>query len=121
MAIQLFGYPGLPNDIGVTKIDVPPNECAFFLDFQRPIEKVHWFGVLNKWIGPTISLLVPVAHASEQSGGYVIAVRRTEPYFSDIQRLWQEHRGAVRTMVKESEDALPLISDFGIHFPEDCS
>jgi hypothetical protein len=30
MAMQFFGYLGFPNDIGVTKIDAQPNECAFF-------------------------------------------------------------------------------------------
>jgi hypothetical protein len=121
MPIQLFAYPGFPHDIGVTKINLQPNECAFFLDFQRPLEKVRWLGTLNKWVGPTVSLLVPVAHASEQSGGYVIRVGRNEPYFGDIQRLWREHRGVARTMITKTEDGLRIIADFGTHFPEDCS
>ena len=120
MAMQLFGYPGFPSDIGVTKIDAQPNECTFFLDFQRPLEKVRWFGVLNKWIGPVVSLMLPVAHASEQSGGYVIGVHRSEPYFLDFPRLWKEHRGGVRKMVTKPEDGLQIIADFGTHFPEDC-
>ena len=121
MPMQIFGYPGFPNDIGVTKIDVQPDECAFFLDFQRPLEKIRWFGVLNKWIGPTVALGVPIAHASEQSGGYVIGVHRSEPYFLDVPRFWKEHRGTARSMVTKSEDGLRIIADFGTHFPEDCS
>lgn len=121
MPIQLFRYPESPNDIGVTKIDVLPNECAFFLDFQRPLEKMHWLGVLNRWLGPTVSLMVPVAHLTEKSGGYVIAVQRSEPYFGQIQQLWQEHDGAARAMISKADAGLSVIAEFGMHFPEDCS
>ena len=120
MPIKIFTYPGFPSDIGITKIDVPPKECAFFLDFQRPLEKLRWFGVPNKWIGPAIFFLVPVAHASERSGRLVIGIKRNEPYFMDIQRLWREHRSVVREMIVETEDDLRIIADFGTHFPEDC-
>jgi len=120
MTIQLFGYPGFPNDIGITKIDVPPNECAFFLDFQRPLKKIRWLGVLNHWVGSTVSLVVPVAHASALTGGYVVSVSRGDPYFMDIQQLWKKHRGSKRKMISDTQDGLRVIADFGTHFPENC-
>lgn len=33
MAIQLFGFLGLPRDIAATKIEAQPKEYALFLDF----------------------------------------------------------------------------------------
>lgn len=120
MAIQLFGYPDFPNDIGITKIDIQPNQCAFFLDFNRPLDKFRSYFFFNISFGPSIGLLVPVSHASEQIGGYHISVTRNDPYFLDIIRLWKEKKGALRNMISESEGSGQIIADFGRHFSEDC-
>ena len=119
MTLQLFGFQEHPHDIGITKIDVAPSDCAFFLDFSRPLSKLRQFGILNKWIGTTVGLVVPVVHKGEQSAGYVIGVHRSNPYFGDIQKLWKEHFGAVREQMASPADGSAIVADFGKHFPED--
>jgi hypothetical protein len=84
MALTLYGFRDHPNDFAATKIRAPLEDCVFFLDFSRDLEKRRWFGTVNRWLGPTIGLLVPVAHQSEERGGYVIGVYRGEPYFVDL-------------------------------------
>ena len=120
MALQLFGFHGRPHDFAVTKADVPLEDCVFLLDFSRPLGKRRWLGVLNKWVGFTVGLLVPVVHQAEQSGGYVFSVRRGEPYFVDIPDLWKKHYGLKRTQVATPAGGLDIIADFARHFPEDC-
>jgi hypothetical protein len=120
MALQLFGFHTHPSAFAVTKASVPLEDCVFLLDFSRPLERLRWLGVHNKWVGVTVGLLVPVVHQAEQSGGYVFAMRRGEPYFLDIQDLWRKHRGSQRTMAVPPVGGLQIVADFANHFPEDC-
>lgn len=120
MGLQLFGYHKRPHDIGVTKSNLPIQDCVFLLDFSRPLGKLRLFGIVNRWLGPTICLSVPVVHLSEDIGGYVISVQHNEPYFVDLQKLWSENRGYVRTSSMPPIDGLEMIADFGTHFSEDC-
>lgn len=119
MTLSLFGFPGSPNDIGVSKSSAEPSECAFLLDFARPIERIRWFGVRNSVLGPTVGLLVPIVHVGEKSGGYFFGVGRGEPYFEDIPNLWRKHRGASRALSADPVDGLQVVADFAQHFPED--
>lgn len=122
MALQLFGFHGRPHDFAATKADVPLEECAFLLDFSRPLGRLRWlgFGKLNRWVGVTVGLAVPVVHQAEQSGGYQISVPRGAPYFTDIPKLWKKHYGSSRSLVAEPIGGLNIIADFATHFPEDC-
>jgi hypothetical protein len=122
MALTLFAFPGRPNDFAATKkAGVPAEECAFLLDFSRPLQRLRsLFGTRTKWAGITGGLLVPVVHLGQQSGEFVIGVSRGEPYFTDIQKLWKIHRGSRRTLVTPSVGGLSIVADFGRHFPEDC-
>ena len=63
---------------------------------------------------------VPVAHQSEESGGYMISVNRGEPYFTDIIKLWKVHQGAKHTLAAPATSGLDIVADFARHFPEDC-
>jgi hypothetical protein len=98
-----------------TKAGAAPRDCVFLLDFSRPLERRRWLG-----IGPTVGLLVPVVHRSEQSGGYVVGVARGEAYFVDIPKLWKRHAGSPRTLTAPPIDALEVVADFGRHFAADC-
>lgn len=120
MALTIYGLHAYPNDIAVTKVGASLEDCAFLLDFSRPLERLRWFGKVNKLIGPTIALVVPVVHHAEQSGGYVISVRRGEPYFVDLPKLWRQHYGSKRGLVSPPAGGLDIVADFGLHFPEDC-
>ena len=120
MALQLFGFHDRPHDFAVTKAGVPLEDCVFLLDFTRPLEKLRWLGVRNKYVGFTVGLFVPVVHQAEQSGGYVISVHRSESYFVDIAGLWKKHYGSKRTLLASSAGELEIIADFARHFPEDC-
>lgn len=120
MALQLFRFHGRPHDFAVTKANVPLEDCVFLLDFSRPLGRLRWLGTVNKWVGITVGLLVPVVHHAEQAGGYIISVHRGEPYFSEISNLWKEHYGSKRTLVATPIGGLDIIADFANHFPEDC-
>lgn len=119
MALTLFGFDDRPHDYAVTKVGATLEECAFILDFARPLERIRWLGVNNRWLGITVGLLVPVVHVGQDKGEYVIGIRRGQPYFADIPGLWQQHRGAPRTIKSEPADRLQIVADFGRHFPED--
>jgi hypothetical protein len=121
MPLTLFGFPGRSHDIGVSKSIATPDDCMFFLDFSRPIERVRWLGKRNRVFGPTVGLLVPIVHLSEKTGGYVFGIDRGQPYFKDIPKLWRNHRAGTRTLDTKPVDGLQVIADFGRHFPEDCS
>ncbi|SRR5258708_39828883 len=120
MALQLFGFQGRPHDFAATKADAPLEDCLFLLDFSRPLERLRWLGALNKWVGFTVGLFVPVVHKAEQSGGFAFSVRRGQPYFVDIPKLWKKHYGSKRTLVATPIGGLNIIADFAKHFPEDC-
>jgi len=120
MALQLFGFHERPHDFAATKAGVPLEDCVFLLDFSRPLGRLRWLGALNKWVGITVGLLVPVVHQAEQSGGYVISIRRGEPYFIDIPNLWKKNYGLKRTLVATPIGGLDIIANFARHFPDDC-
>lgn len=114
MALTLYGLHGRPHDFVATKAGLPLEQCVFFLDFSRRLEKIRRFA-----IGPAVGLLVPVVHEGEQTGGYVISVRHDEPYFRDLQTLWKQHYREQRTRMAPPVEGLRLIADFGTHFPQD--
>ncbi len=121
MPLQIFGFHEHPSDFAVTKLDVSLEECAFLLDFARPLVRIRWLGIINRWLGLTIALEVPIVHLGEKSGGYVIGVRRSDPYYPDIPKLWKKHAGSKRTISLPSVAGLEIVADFGMHFAEDCS
>lgn len=90
-------------------------DCAFLLDFSRPLEKKRWLR-----FGPTLGLLVPVVHIGEEKGGYVIGVHHDEPHFVNLSKYWEQHRGRARTLRQPDAEPLQIAADFGRHFPEDC-
>jgi hypothetical protein len=119
MALTLYGFRDRPHDYAATKVGATLDECAFLLDFSRPLERIRWLGVNNRWLGVTVGLLVPVVHHGQDKGEFVIGLHRGQPYFADIPNLWREHRGARRTIRSEPVDGLQLIAEFARHFPED--
>jgi hypothetical protein len=122
MALTLYGFHDRPHDFAVTKTGAALEDCAFILDFSRPLQRLRSLGVggFNKWIGITAGFGVPVVHQAEQSGGYVIGVGRGEPYFADIPKLWKKHYRSTRTIVAPPIGGLGIIADFATHFPDDC-
>ena len=96
-----------------------PNS-RFFLDFTRKLEVIRWFGVRNRYIGPAVSLLVPVVHEAEKSGDFVIGVNVGDPYFRDLRKLWGTHFPSSPATVRQEADGLKIIADFATQFPDDC-
>jgi hypothetical protein len=121
VALQLFGFHGHPSDFAVTKIDVPLDQCAFLLDFSRPLKRHRQLFGRTIWFGVTVGLLVPVVHHAEQSGGFVISVNRGAPYFIDLPKLWKKHYRSKRILISPPVGGLEIIANFATHFPEDCS
>ena len=120
MALTLFGFHDRPHDFAVTKARASLEDCVFLLDFLRPVERIRWLGITNRWLGLTVNLLVPVVHKGQDKGEFVIGLHRGQPYFEDIPKLWRQHYGTTRTIKSEPIDGLEVIADFGRHFPEDC-
>jgi hypothetical protein len=116
MALTIYGFHQHPHEFAATKVGAPLDECAYLLDFSRPLKRIRWLG-----FGPTLALMVPVVHIGEEPGGYVVGVRHGEPYFVDLPKYWKKHRGRARTLRQQPlAEPLQIIADFGRHFPEDC-
>src|SRR5215467_4491273 len=94
--LTLFGFCDRPHDFAATKVGANLEECVFLLDFARPLERIRWLGVTNRWLGVTVALLVPVVHQGQGKSEFVIRVHRGQPYFSGIPKLWRYHSGATR-------------------------
>ena len=118
--MRLFKLPGHPDRIAVSNTDSFITDGAFFLDFSRPIEVRRWLGFTNRWVGFAVGLLVPVIHQGEESGGYVVGVNRSDPYFEDLQKYWKAQYPSNAAPPTESVDALKIIADFAAQFPNNC-
>lgn len=116
----LFAVSNHPNQIAVSKIDSFIDGGTFFLDFSRPLEIRRWLIIRNSWFGFSVGLLAPVIHQSEERGGYVISVDRSEPYFTDLRALWKVHYPSKRSPPIAVADGLQIIADFARQFPNDC-
>lgn len=124
MSLTVYGFKDYPNLLAVTKTDAPLEECVFFLDFTRPISKRRWlgfgkYGILNNWIGPLVGLGAPVVHAGEVTGGYIISVHITDPYFFDVIKWWKQYGGSRAKATGDPVGGLQIIADFYRHFPAD--
>lgn len=119
MPLTIYGFRDRPHDFAATKIGASLDECSYILDFTRPLKMTRWFGVVNQWLGWPIAMLVPVVHIGEEVGAYVISVRRGQPYFVDLLRLWREHEGKARGMRSGPVDGVRRAGEFAMHFPED--
>jgi hypothetical protein len=115
MHLQLQYLPDNPALVAASKSGVEDLRDAFFLDFSRPLERVKWRG----W-GWTVGLIVPVAHAGEASGEYVVSVHRADPNYRSIFELWNRLYPSPRQAIAEAPQPLELIAAFGAHFPEDA-
>jgi hypothetical protein len=117
--LTLFGFCERPHDFAVTKVEATMEECMFLLDFARPLERIRWLGVTNRWLGVTVVLLVPVVHQGQGKSDFVISVHRGQPYFEVIPKLWRDHRGVARSIRSKPVDGIQIVADFGRHFPDD--
>ena len=94
------------------------------MDFTRPISKFRWLGfgkyrILNNWIGPVVGLGAPVLHEGEVTGGYIISVHITDPFFSDVIKWWKQYGGSRAKATGDPVGGLQIIADFYRHFPAD--
>ncbi len=67
-----------------------------------------------------MALYVPVIHEGEAAGRSVIAVDRVDPYFKELQRLWQERHPLTRSAPQHVIDGLRVEADFAAQFPDDA-
>jgi hypothetical protein len=110
-----------PNEIAITKVGTVVTGGAFFLDFSRPLQHVRWLGVLNRWLGFTVGVFVPVVHQGEEVGSFTIGVERSDPNFADLHALWRLHYPSKRAAPTKVADGLRVIADFEKQFPEDTA
>ena len=119
MTVRLFKFDAQINLIAVTKTAEFVADGLFFLDFNRKIKKLRWWG-LDRWFGSTVALIVPVVHQSQPRGVFVIGVHRSDPHFSTIRALWKRRYESIETPLFSKTDGLKILADFGAQFPADC-
>ena len=127
MPVHLFELDAHPNQIAVSMTDSFVTDGAFFLDFGRPLEvSLRFlgvpprFGVINKWAGLAIALLVPIIHQSQAQGGFVIGVHISDPCFATLRALWKTHSTSVRHSPTVKAEGCKIVADFAKQFPEQC-
>lgn len=118
LLLQLGAHPG---EIAATKVGACTEGGAFFLDFSRPLDKLRWCGAWNRWIGLTMTLIVPVVHQGEHPGNRSIAVDRADPYFAELQRLWAARYPSPGSRPALAAVAAPQVTaDFAAQFPDEA-
>lgn len=119
MPLLLMQLGAHPHEIAATQLEACLDGGAFFLDFSRPLGRLRWCGVWNRWLGLTMSLRVPVIHEGEPTGRRMITIDRGDPYFAELQRLWKARHPAVRPPPSRLVDAARIDADFATQFPHD--
>jgi hypothetical protein len=115
MALTLFKFHDIPDEIAVSKIGLFEKDGAtFFLDFSRPIQ------VVSRRFGFADGIAVPVVHVGQSKGEFVIGVHRSDPYFKDLRKLWKQHYPRNRPAHPAESAGLQIAAAFGTHFPDDC-
>lgn len=121
MTLLLYTPSGHPDQIGVSKIDPPEKEGAFFLDFSRPLRITRrYFGITNSWIGRAVDLWVPVVHHGEQKGGYQTFVYRSDPCFKRLRALWKVRFPSAKPVPNVAAAGFKIMRDFAAQFPDSC-
>lgn len=121
MPLLLLQLGAHPDEIAATQRGECVEGGAFFLDFSRPLHRLRWLGAWNRWVGVTMSLVIPVVHQSEDRGSRTIAVDRGDPYFAELQRLWKERFPRQRAPGPSSATAAQVEADFATQFPDDAA
>ena len=120
MALLLLELDAHPGEIAATKIGTCVGGGTFFLDFSRPLAVERWLLVWNFRVGVPMALHVPVVHQGEVSGRLMVAVERGDPYFAELQRLWQTRHPAARPAPATPAAPAKVAQDFAHHFPADA-
>ncbi len=121
MSLTIFALPDKPHDFPVRRTAETWEQCAFLLDFTRPLQKQRQlFGKVLPFGIPAL-LFVPIVYGGEDKGGFVFGVNRGQPYFIDIMKLWKKHRGQARTLKTEPQGGFNILAAMATHFPEDVS
>jgi hypothetical protein len=128
MTVLLYELASHPGEVGISKIEPPVIDGAFFLDFSRPLRVIsrRCFGISNIWIGrvtelgvPVVHQLgVPVAHQGMRAGDFMVYMHRTDPRFSDIRALWKARHPSDPTASAVAGAGLKIIADFAVQFPQ---
>lgn len=117
MSFQIFRHSGRADEYAASKTGASIAGSRFLLDFSRPLEIRRW---PHSRIGFAIGLLVPVIHETDDEGGYVVSLHRSEPYFHDIRVLWNRWYPSERRAPIGEKNGIKIIGDFANTFPEDC-
>ena len=117
MALTLLEVAAHPGEIAATKIGTSSGGGMFLLDFSRPLRTERWCLVWNFRLGYPMAVHVPVIHESETSGRLTVAVERADPYFGELQRLWNARHPRRRQSQLSPAEPSKVAEDFRRHFP----
>jgi TPR repeat protein len=130
MTVLLYELASHPGEVGISKIDPPVVDVAFFLDFSRPLRIItrRCFGISNNSVGsvtelgvPVVHQLgVPIVHQGARGDDFVVYMHRTDPRFSDIRALWKARHPSDRAAPEVAGAGLKIIADFAVQFPQGC-
>lgn len=122
MTIRLFELAEHPNRIAVSKTDNYQIGGVFFLNFNKPLETIRWFGTYNKFIGYPMALLVPIIHQNQNDNDetFVVGLDRHDSTFNLIRSLWKANYKTANPIRINVNDGLQIIKDFASQFPNDC-
>jgi len=120
MKVRLFKLDSHPKQIAISKSELFVIDGSFFLDFSRPLKRLRWFGVLNRWFGHTASLLVPVIHQGQGNSELIIGIHRNDPHFSYVLALWETHYPSTVVPPTTMADGIKIVTDFAAQLPDNC-
>ncbi len=122
MTVRLFEVASQPNRIAISKTDNYQTNGAFFLNFNKPLETIRWFGIYNKFIGYPMALVVPIIHQNQNDSDetFVVGLDRHDLSFNLIRNLWKKHYKTSNPIYKDELSGLQIIADFATQFPNDC-
>lgn len=122
MTVRLFELAEHPNRIAICKTDNYQTDGVFFLNFNKPLETIRWFGIYNKYIGYPMALFVPIIHQNQNDNDdtFVVGLDRHDSSFDLIRNLWKKHYKTSNPIYKNELAGLEIIADFATQFPNDC-
>jgi hypothetical protein len=120
MTVRLFELAEHPNRIAISKTENYQLDGVYFLNFNKPLQTIRWFGVYNKFIGYAMALSIPIIHQNQSDNDedtFSVGIDRHDSSFEVIRNLWKTYYKTPNPIPKNESDGLQIIVDFSSQFP----